>query len=77
MSSVMMLRWLKLPALGDRLEAAIYKVYADGRVRTPDLGGKATTQQVRRRDHRRHLGDAASSPLSALSPLAHATASLR
>lgn len=45
MSSVMMLRWLKLPALGDRLEAAIFKVYADGRVRTPDLGGKATTQQ--------------------------------
>jgi isocitrate dehydrogenase (NAD+) len=45
MSSVMMLRWLKLPALADRLEAAIYKVYADGRVRTPDLGGKATTQQ--------------------------------
>jgi isocitrate dehydrogenase (NAD+) len=45
MSSVMMLRWLKLPALADRLEAAIYKVYAEGRVRTPDLGGKATTQQ--------------------------------
>jgi len=45
MSSAMMLRWLKLSALVDRLEAAIYKVYADGRVRTPDLGGKATTQQ--------------------------------
>jgi isocitrate dehydrogenase (NAD+) len=45
MSSVMMLRWLKLPALADALEAAIYKVYAEGRVRTPDLGGKATTQQ--------------------------------
>src|ERR1700687_3210227 len=45
MSSVMMLRWLKLSALADRLEAAIYKVYAEGRVRTSDLGGKATTQQ--------------------------------
>jgi isocitrate dehydrogenase (NAD+) len=45
LSAVMMLRWLKLPEHADRLEVALHKLYADGRVRTGDLGGKASTQE--------------------------------
>ena len=45
MSAAMMLRWMELQALGDRLDRALVKVYAEGKVRTGDLGGKAKTEQ--------------------------------
>ena len=32
--------------LHDRLLAAIERVVAGGKIRTPDLGGKATTEQM-------------------------------
>jgi isocitrate dehydrogenase (NAD+) len=44
MSAVMMLRWLGLEAEAERVDKALYKVYAEGKVRTGDLGGKATTR---------------------------------
>ena len=43
MSAVMMLDWLKLTPIARRIEAAVDKVYAEGKVRTGDLGGKANT----------------------------------
>src|SRR5262245_57431361 len=46
MSTVMMLDWLGMPEQGDRLQRALLKVYADGKVRTGDLGGKATTDEL-------------------------------
>ncbi len=45
-SAVMMLRHLEMAALADRIERALFRVYADGRVRTGDLGGKATTAEL-------------------------------
>jgi isocitrate dehydrogenase (NAD+) len=45
MSSVMMLDWLGHEALARKIERAVFKVYADGKVRTGDLGGKATTPE--------------------------------
>ncbi len=42
----MMLRHLEMAALADRIERALFRVYADGRVRTGDLGGKATTAEL-------------------------------
>jgi isocitrate dehydrogenase (NAD+) len=45
MSSVMMLRWLQLPQDADRLQAALLKVYIEGKTRTGDLGGKAGTEE--------------------------------
>lgn len=45
MSAVMMLRWLELPKEASRVENALTKVYADGKIRTGDLGGKATTRE--------------------------------
>ncbi len=45
MSAVMMLRWIELPNEADRLDLAIHKVYADGKVRTRDLGGTANTAE--------------------------------
>src|SRR3954470_11394195 len=44
LSSVMMLDHLALPELARRLERGVLKVYADEKVRTSDLGGKATTK---------------------------------
>jgi isocitrate dehydrogenase (NAD+) len=41
-SAVMMLDWMKLSEQARRIEKAIDKVYLDGKVRTGDLGGKAT-----------------------------------
>jgi len=53
LSAAMMLRWLgdrhKDPAAaaaGDRIEAAVSAVLAAGTIRTPDLGGRATTEAV-------------------------------
>ncbi|MBX5484102.1 MAG: isocitrate dehydrogenase (NAD(+)) [Myxococcaceae bacterium] len=43
LSAVMMLQWMKLPDQAARMQNALMKVYSEGRVRTPDLGGKATT----------------------------------
>jgi isocitrate dehydrogenase (NAD+) len=45
MSAVMMLDWLDLPKAARQLEAAIQKVYVESKVRTGDLGGKATCEQ--------------------------------
>jgi isocitrate dehydrogenase (NAD+) len=44
LSSVMMLDWLEASDLARKLERALMKVYADGKVRTGDLGGKANTK---------------------------------
>ncbi|HVE86923.1 MAG TPA: isocitrate dehydrogenase (NAD(+)) [Myxococcales bacterium] len=48
MSAVMMLRWLQLPEQAGRLERALLAVYAEGAVRTLDLGGKANTDELTR-----------------------------
>jgi isocitrate dehydrogenase (NAD+) len=44
LSAVMMLDHLSEPELARRLERGVMKVYADGKVRTTDLGGKALTK---------------------------------
>jgi isocitrate dehydrogenase (NAD+) len=43
-SSVMMLRWLGLESDAERIQRALMHVYAEGKTRTGDLGGKATTR---------------------------------
>ncbi len=45
LSSVMMLKWMSHWSEADRLEQGLLKVYGEGKVRTPDLGGEATTAQ--------------------------------
>jgi isocitrate dehydrogenase (NAD+) len=45
MSAVMMLNWLGLLEASRRLDKALLRVYADGKVRTGDLGGSATTKE--------------------------------
>jgi isocitrate dehydrogenase (NAD+) len=45
LSSVMMLRWLGMSPEGDRIERALMELYASGKARTGDLGGKATTRE--------------------------------
>ncbi len=45
MSSVMMLDWLNFPNHARKVERAILEVYENGKVRTGDLGGKATTRE--------------------------------
>ncbi len=45
MSAVMMLDWLSLPKLARQIEKAVFQVYSEGKVRTGDLGGKATTAE--------------------------------
>ena len=44
LSSVMMLDWMQASELARKLERGVMKVYAEGKVRTGDLGGKATTK---------------------------------
>ncbi|HEX8701532.1 MAG TPA: isocitrate dehydrogenase (NAD(+)) [Myxococcaceae bacterium] len=44
MSAVMMLDWLGLRDEARRMENAIQKVYTEGKTRTGDLGGSATTR---------------------------------
>jgi len=46
LSSAMMLRHLQFPSFADRLETAVKRVIAEGKYRTPDLGGDSTTQEV-------------------------------
>ena len=48
MSTVMMLEWLELPVIARRVENAVWKVYTEGKVKTGDLGGKATTAEFTR-----------------------------
>jgi isocitrate dehydrogenase (NAD+) len=44
MSAVMMLHHLSMETEARRLEASLRKVYTEGKVKTGDLGGKATTR---------------------------------
>ena len=46
LSGAMMLDHLRLPEAGQQVEQAVSQVLAEGKVRTPDLGGSSTTQQV-------------------------------
>ena len=46
LSGAMMLRHLGRPAEAERLERAVDAVLEDGRVRTPDLGGSSSTNEV-------------------------------
>jgi 3-isopropylmalate dehydrogenase len=46
LSVVLMLDHLGLPAESTRLEAALARVYRDGKALTPDQGGSATTTQM-------------------------------
>jgi len=41
-----MLRYLGEDASADTVEAAVYRVLADGEVRTGDLGGTATSAEM-------------------------------
>ena len=45
MSAAMMLDWLDELASAERLRGAIMAVLGEGKVRTPDLGGTATTKE--------------------------------
>jgi len=45
LSAVMMLRWLNLTNAADRMERGLFRVYEKNVVRTPDLGGSATTEE--------------------------------
>lgn len=45
LSAVMMLRWLNLTNVADRMERGLLRVYEKNVVRTPDLGGSATTEE--------------------------------
>jgi isocitrate dehydrogenase (NAD+) len=44
-SSVNMLRSMGFPRYGDLISNALFNVYSEGQVLTPDVGGNATTQQ--------------------------------
>lgn len=46
LSAAMMLEHLEQPAAAKQVDAAIAAVLADGKVRTPDLGGRSSTQEV-------------------------------
>ena len=45
LSAVMMLQWLKEDMAASRIEKAVLKVYAEGKVRTGDLGGSASMKE--------------------------------
>ncbi|CAI5467412.1 unnamed protein product [Closterium sp. Yama58-4] len=46
LSAAMMLHHLHLPVFADRVEGAVKGVLAEGTVLTPDMGGRATTQDM-------------------------------
>jgi tartrate dehydrogenase/decarboxylase/D-malate dehydrogenase len=46
LSAAMMLEHLEVPAAARRVETAVAAVLAEGKTRTPDLGGSASTQDV-------------------------------
>jgi isocitrate dehydrogenase (NAD+) len=48
MSTVMMLEWLDLTPVAQRIEKAVWKVYTEGKVKTGDLGGKSNTAEFTR-----------------------------
>jgi isocitrate/isopropylmalate dehydrogenase len=48
LSAAMMLEYLGLSAAAQRFEGAIRKVYAEGRILTPDQGGSAKTKEFTR-----------------------------
>ena len=48
MSTVMMLEWLDLAPVAQRIEKAVWKVYTEGKVKTGDLGGKSNTAEFTR-----------------------------
>ena len=43
LTAKLMLDWLKETEMATRLEAAVARVIAEGKVRTCDMGGKAST----------------------------------
>ena len=45
LSTVMMLRSLKLPYYSDLIQDALFKTLEEGMVRTPDIGGNHTTPE--------------------------------
>ena len=45
MSAVMMLQWLGMSEASQRFQGALMQVYGEGKVRTTDLGGHATTSE--------------------------------
>ena len=45
LSSAMLLRHLQFPSFADRLETAVESVIAEGKIRPPDIGGTAKTQE--------------------------------
>src|SRR5262249_2342133 len=45
LSAVLMLRYLNEKEAADRIENAVRAVFSEGKVRTGDLGGKATTDE--------------------------------
>lgn len=45
LSAVLMLRYLNEKQAADQIENAVRAVFTQGKVRTGDLGGKATTKQ--------------------------------
>ena len=46
LSAAMMLEDLEIAVGARQVEAAVAAVLADGKVRTPDLGGRSTTHEV-------------------------------
>ncbi|MGC1678245.1 MAG: isocitrate/isopropylmalate family dehydrogenase, partial [Candidatus Binataceae bacterium] len=48
MSAALMLEYLGFDEAGHRFDAAVRKVYAEGKVLTPDQGGKAKTMEFAR-----------------------------
>jgi len=62
-SAILMLRWLDMPEIADRLGKAIRTVFVGKRIRTRDLGGTASTSEfteavVRELDEARELQEA-------------------
>jgi tartrate dehydrogenase/decarboxylase/D-malate dehydrogenase len=45
-SGAMMLRHLGVPQVADAIENAIAAILAQGKVRTPDIGGKSSTKDL-------------------------------
>jgi isocitrate dehydrogenase (NAD+) len=44
-SAILMLRYIEERAAADRIEIVLRKVFEEGKVRTPDVGGSATTDE--------------------------------
>jgi tartrate dehydrogenase/decarboxylase/D-malate dehydrogenase len=46
LSAAMMLDHIEVPAAARDVETAVAAVLAEGKVRTPDIGGRSSTQEV-------------------------------